>query len=242
MYGLQTTVPEFFRDAERIVSAVREISSEAELAKLMHVSPAIAKSVKQKYQTWGEMTGPSIYAYIGDIYKGFHARTLSAGDVRWAQEHLIISSGVYGILRPLDLISPYRLEMKTKLKVGDANDLYEFWSNKLAQYVDKHADGILCNIASDEYGKVVTKYTKSSIITPVFFDKRPDGSVATVPIYSKMMRGVMARWIIDNRANSPEELKRFSGQGYVYDSSKSKAGKPAFYREVSTPIEWRDIS
>lgn len=238
LHGLKTTLPVFQRDAEQVVSAVREVKDEAELARLMHVSPAIAKAVMHKYRTWGQTTGPGIYAYVGDIYKGFHARTLSLADVNWLQDHLVISSGVYGIVRPLDRISPYRLEMKTKLRVGTAKDLYEFWGEKLAKFVDERAEGVLCNIASDEYGKVVTKYTKSRIVTPVFFDKRPGGAVKTVPIYSKMMRGVMARWIVDQRADNPDELKKFSAQGYVYDQSRSTENQPAFYREVSAPIVW----
>jgi uncharacterized protein len=236
--GVRTTVPVFLSDAKHIVSAIKEIQDEAELATLMHVSPTIAKAVRQKYHDWGKITAPGVYAYVGDIYKGFHARTLTLDDVKWAQDHLVIASGVYGIVRPLDRISPYRLEMKTKLQVGGVKDLYDFWGKKLADFVDERSGGILCNIASDEYGKVVTRYTKSRIVTPVFFDKRPDGNVSTVPIYSKMMRGVMARWIIDNRVDAPDELRKFSAQGYAYDPSRSKPDQLAFYREISAPIVW----
>ena len=235
-HGLRPTTPAFQHQAEHVVTALRQIQNETELAKLMHVSSTIAKATKQKYRDWGKTTGPSIYAYVGDIYKGFHARRLSTDDVVWAQDHLVISSGVYGILRPLDLISPYRLEMKTKLQIGKAKDLYEFWGETLATYVDERADGIICNIASDEYGKVVTKYAKSRIVTPIFLDKRPDGSVATVPIYSKMMRGVMARWIIDHRIDDPRGLQDFAAQGYHYDAAHGTADQPAFYRETSAPI------
>jgi uncharacterized protein len=236
MPGFHYTTPVFQSDAKRIVSAVQKVQDESTLAELMHVSAPIAKATKQKYQDWGKTVGPSIYSYTGDIYKGFYARTLSASDIQWAQEHLVVASGVYGILRPLDLISPYRLEMKTKLKIGDTSDLYEFWGDKLAQFVDERAGGIICNIASDEYGKAVTKFTKSRVVTPVFLDKRPDGRIGTVPIYSKMMRGVMARWIIDHRIDDPAGLVEFSAQGYRYDASRSIIDRPAFYRKISAPI------
>lgn len=230
---LAVTAPQFLNEATQLATV---INASNDLARLMHVSPSIATRVKAMYEEWGSRKAPAIMTYVGDVYKGFHANTLSAQDLIWANEHLFIMSGLYGVVRPLDEISPYRLEMKAKVKVDDASNLYEFWSDKLARYVDRYADGLICNLASDEYARPVTKHTRSRIITPVFVDNRPDGTIGTVPIYSKMMRGVLARWIIDHRVDSPTSLAVFEAQGYTYDKARSTEDAPVFYRLVPAPI------
>lgn len=232
--GNRPTVPEFQDDAERIVESIKHIKS---LMKLMKVSSLLAEATRKKYEQWGEKTKPALYCYVGDVYKGFYAATLSEDDVKWAQQHLRIMSGLYGVLRPLDLVSQYRLEMKAPLAAGGKKDIYSYWGNRLAEKIDSETnDGIVCVLSSDEYARPVTRYTKSKIVTPVFFDKKPNGIVGTVPIYSKMMRGVMARWVIDQRVSKPEELRNFTAQGYKYDSSLSTENRPAFYRKVPKPI------
>jgi cytoplasmic iron level regulating protein YaaA (DUF328/UPF0246 family) len=128
--------------------------------------------------------------------------------------------------------------MKTKLLVGGSADLDSFWHDKIARYVDEDNESIICNLSSDEYAKVVTKWTQKRIVTPVFLDNKNNGTVGTVPIYSKMMRGVMARWIIDNRVDSPEGLKMFESQGYSYDAKRSTKNAPAFYRSRPKPIRF----
>jgi len=236
LQGLQPTTPEFQAEAETIVAAVKATK---DIAPVMHISAVLADATRKKYDHWGEKMQPAIYAYVGDVYKGFYARTLTRDDVQWAQEHLRIMSGVYGLLRPLDEISQYRLEMKARLPVTGKKDIYDFWGDKLAKKADAETDdGIICVLSSDEYARPVTKFTKSRLITPVFFDNKPNGQVGTVPIYSKMMRGVMARWVIDHRAKTPEDLQRFEGQGYRYDASRSTPDHPAFYREHPAPIEY----
>lgn len=233
--SLSPTTPFFYTQAERIVDAVRNF---ADMEVLMSASATIAQRTTETYKIWGDTTNPAIFTYVGDVYKGFFAQTLSNEDIRWAQEHVRILSGLYGVLRPLDLVSSYRLEMKAKLPVGNAKTLYEFWGDKVARYVDEQADGIICVLSSDEYAKVVTAYTKSRLVTPVFLDKKPTGKIGTVPIYSKMMRGVMARWIIDHQVDSPDRLKEFSMYGYSYDAASSTPDRPAFYREVMTPLRF----
>lgn len=232
--GGQQTLPEFQEDAERIV---RVIKSTKDLTSLMKVSSTLAEETRKKYETWGEKTTPAIYSYVGDVYKGFYAKTLSSEDVQWAQKHLRIMSGLYGILRPLDEISQYRLEMKASLSVDNKKDLYEFWGSRLAERADAETDdGAICILSSDEYARPITRFSKSTIITPVFYDNKPNGTVGTVPIYSKMMRGVLARWVIDHRVRTAEELKSFTAQGYTYDASRSSLLAPAFYRETPRPI------
>jgi len=234
--GLAASDPIFLNEARMLAA---HLKTREDIEKFMHISPALAEKVAAMYRHWGEMSAPAVTAYIGDVYKGFHANTLSQADLAWANEHMIIMSGLYGAVRPFDLVSPYRLEMKAPVAIEAAKDLYEFWGGKLAKYADASADGTICNLASDEYGRPVTRYAKSRIVTPVFFDKKAGGKIGTVPIYSKMMRGVMARWIIDHRIDDPERLKEFSAQGYAYDEARSAKDQPAFYRAVPRPIVYR---
>jgi cytoplasmic iron level regulating protein YaaA (DUF328/UPF0246 family) len=233
---ISATKPYFHSQALKIVQTIRQID---DLKPLLHASQDIVTRTKLAYEQWGEVTNPSIYAYIGDVYKGFFARTLTADDIIWAQQHMVILSGLYGALRPLDQVSAYRLEMKAKLPVGEAKNLYEFWGDQVAKYVDANANGIVCVLSSDEYAKVETAHTTCRVVTPMFLDKKPNGSIGTVPIYSKMMRGVMARWIIDHRIDSPEQLRDFSMYGYAYDANSSTVDRPAFYREVMTPLRFQ---
>lgn len=228
-----TALPYFSQQAQQIVRTVREND---DIAGTMHVSNAIAERVKVMYKQWGEQTKPSIYAYRGDVYKGFYADTLASDDLVWAQQHIWVMSGLYGALRPLDEISQYRLEMKANLPVKDAKNLYVYWGDRLAQYIDEHANGVICVLSSDEYARPVTRNSRSRIVTPVFMDHKPNGNVGPVPIYSKMMRGVMARWIIDHRIERPEDLSGFNGFDYHYDASRSTTDKPVFVRASMTPL------
>lgn len=233
--GINVTQPYFLEEASVIVSSIKTISN---IAKIMSVSESIADKVVEKYQHWGDEQAPALFAYVGDVYKWFYADTLLPSDLEWAQRHLYIMSGLYGILRPMDEVSPYRLEMKAKIPVGEYKDIYAFWGGKLAGVIDASPDRIVCNLSSDEYARGVTRYTKKRVITPVFLDNKTNGQVGTVPIYSKMMRGVLARWIIDHRIDSPEGLQAFTSQGYAYDPSRSTPDFPAFYREVPKPIRF----
>lgn len=231
-----TTKPRFQAQAEELVKVIR---NHEDLAKFMHISSSLALAVAQKYQQWGKVVQPAVYSYVGDVYKGFYAKTLSKSDVAWAQKHLRIMSGLYGIVRPLDEISAYRLEMKARLEINECKNIYDFWGDKLARQADEEAGGIICILSSDEYARPITRFTKSTVVTPVFLDKKPDGTIGTVPIYSKMMRGVMARWVIDHRVDNPDQLRKFRGQGYVFSETMSTLGQPAFYRETPKPIVYK---
>lgn len=229
------TTPLFLAQAERVTAELSRLDEE-QLAQLMNVSAAIAKTNHGRIAHWGEQTKPALWAYRGDVYKGMYADKLGKPDADWAQRHLVIMSGLYGIVRPYDAISPYRLEMKAKLRVGEAKDLYDFWGTRLADYVDRQSGGIICNLASDEYGKPVTHRSKSRIITPVFMDYRPNGTIGPAPIYNKMMRGVMAHWMIKNKIDDPVKLREFTGHGYIFDVSRSTPDAPAFLREKMLPL------
>ena len=233
--GLELRQPYFDKESSEIVDALRQVE---DMSKLMHISDSIAARVNEMYQDWGREASPALFAYVGDVYRWFFAETLSVADIKWANDHLFIMSGLYGALRPLDLVSPYRLEMKFKLSVAGSKDLYDFWGSRISDYVDSVPDDIICNLSSDEYARVVTKYTNKRVVTPVFMDHKADGTIGTVPIYSKMMRGVMARWMIDNRIDNPDDLSGFSIQGYSYDEGKSRQEKPVFYRKQPKPIRF----
>lgn len=233
--GIMVTEPHFNDEAARIVDSIR---GRQDIAAVMHVSASIAHDVARMYGKWGSEHAPALFAYVGDVYRWFYADTLSMADMRWANDRLFIMSGLYGALRPTDVISPYRLEMKAKIDVDGSGDIYGFWGHKIARFIDSRPGDVICNLSSDEYARVVTKYTKKRVVTPVFIDKKSDGKVGAVPIYSKMMRGVMARWIVDNRIDSPEGLLSFVSQGYCYNAARSAPDAPAFYRDDPKPIRF----
>lgn len=229
------TSPQFKTDAAAIVKKLATMD-QAQLARLMHVSEAIAKTNHDRMQHWGEVTKAALWAYRGDVYKGMYADELTPQDATWAQKHLVIMSGLYGCVRPFDEISPYRLEMKAKLSVDGKKDLYDLWGTRLSEYADARSGGIICNLASDEYGRPVTRYSRSRIVTPVFIDHRPGGKIGPAPIYNKMMRGVLAHWMIKHAIETPEGLRNFAGHGYSYDESRSTDDAPAFTRPKMKPL------
>ncbi|MEP6710665.1 MAG: YaaA family protein [Candidatus Saccharibacteria bacterium] len=237
-----TSKPQFLSEAAEIVNVVQSLD-DSDLAKLMKVSMAISQATHGKYQQWGKVTQPAVYVYRGDVYKGFYSDTLSQDDLVWANEHIMILSGLYGLLRLSDEVSAYRLEMGLKLPIGTAKNLYEFWGNRLAEWIETQADGVVCILSSQEYAKPVTAHIKrSELVMPVFTDNKPNGKVGTVPIYSKMMRGVMARWIIDHRVNTPEGLRDFTGHGYAFDTIHSTRLRPVFHRNEMKPLQFNSPS
>ncbi len=233
------TRPLFLDQAMRIAARMQH-KRPSELRRLMNTSDELTKSVFDMYAHWSPNAPgkAALWAYKGDVYKGVYADTLDPAAAAWAEQHIVILSGLYGLLRPHDAVQRYRLEMKAGLKVGRANNLYEFWSDTLGVYAAEHSDGVICCLSSNEYARAVLRHVPSSIrvVTPTFFDTKPNGQVGTVPIYSKMMRGVMARWIIDHRIDSPEGLCDFTGHGYAYDAGRSTKDAPAFYRAVMKPL------
>jgi len=232
------TEPYFIHDAMKIAAAIKGLSG-AEVEAYMHVSASIAANVRAMYTTWhSNGKKPALWAYRGDVYKGMKADELSEQQAIWAQQHLLIMSGLYGILRPFDAISAYRLEMKANFPLDQAKNVYDFWDVKLGECVAKRAKGLIYNLASDEYARPVTRHLPKSVqvITPVFYDNRPNGTVGKAPIYNKMMRGVLARWMIDRQVETPHTLREFSMHGYYYDATRSTANEPAFYREKMTPL------
>jgi cytoplasmic iron level regulating protein YaaA (DUF328/UPF0246 family) len=231
--------PEFFAEATLIKEKLAQYSID-DLMSLMHISRPLAEKVASMYQS--AATKPALWAYRGDVFKGFQAETINQTAAEFAQDHLLIASAVYGVLRPYDNISPYRLEMNTKLTTGDSGSLYEFWKPKLARYISTRSslEGGLCVLSSEEYAKAAIGGLSASIriVTPAFIDRKPNGVDAQIPIYNKMMRGAMARWVVDRQIDSADRLHEFSGHGYHYNASMSTPDRPVFYRHEMRPLRF----
>lgn len=229
----------FLPQTKQIVTKLQKLSV-PKIQKLMGISLPIAQTVHDYYDQWAVTNPgkPALWSYTGDVYKGLQAPTMSLSDSNWAQKHLVIASGLYGLVRPYDGVQAYRLEMKASLGIGRHKTLSEFWGNALVQYVQEKGYDWLCNCSSEEYSRPVVKGLALPVITPVFFDTKPNGVVGQVPIYSKLMRGVFARWIIDHRVTSPDQLSTFQAHGYKYDAIRSLPSFPAFSRVKMVPLRF----
>jgi len=230
-----TTVPQFASDAEVVANAAKKLSVKG-LRDLMRISEDLAKLNKARFSTFGEQERKAaVYAFAGDTYQGFEAATLDGDAMRWAQDHMRILSGLYGVLRPLDEIEPYRLEMGSKLKIGRKPSLYAYWGDRIAQALNEQAeqtgDQVLVNCASQEYfGAVDQAALKLRVITPTFYETHAKGP-RIVSFYAKRARGAMARFIVENRLTDPESLKDFTVGGYQYMPQMSSENNPVYLRD-----------
>jgi hypothetical protein len=233
-----SSMPEFPAQTKAIAKILRTYSA-TELAELMNISSKLAYLNYDRYQNWKisdqiPESKQAILAYKGDVYNGLVAQSLSEADLNWAQDHLRILTGLYGVLRPLDLIMPYRLEFATKLKVKQYNNLYEYWEKHInrsfASLIKTDGSGILIDLASAEYSKVLNTAEKDlRVITPIFKEYR-NGSYRFMSMFGKKARGMMARYIIKNRIEDPEQLKLFSDEGYSYNDPLSEGDNWVFTR------------
>lgn len=233
----QSAKPEFHRQAEGIRSTIGTYSIDR-IEKLMSVSEALAQKVHLMYKR--TELKQAFWAYDGDVFKGVQAKTLTEKDALFAQDHVLVPSAVYGLVRPFDMIAPYRLEMKAKFAMGDAKNLYELWGDRLGTYIETRANHEVLMLSSYEYAKAILPYLAPAtrVVTPAFIDKKPDGTEAQVAIYNKMMRGVMGRWVIDKRIDALEDIYVFCAHGYAYSKERSSLDRPVFYREVMTPLKF----
>ncbi len=233
--------PEFLAESQQLVKGLKKLQPD-DLADLMNISDALAEENYRRYANWHipfdlKNARQAIFAFKGDVYLGLQAENYSTADLNFAQKHLRILSGLYGILRPLDLMQAYRLEMGRKFAIGKTKDLYEFWGSKLtdklnaefATYSEKKRT--LINLASNEYfGSVKTKDLEAEIITPQFKDWS-NGQYRVLSFFAKKARGQMVSYIVKNRLKSPEKLKEFDVEGYRYDESESTDVKLVFKRK-----------
>ena len=232
------SLPLFTDMSKKLVKELRK-HSPPKLEKLMKISPKLANLNYERYQEWHLPFSPknskqALFAFRGEVYTGIDSDTMTLDDINFAQHHLRILSGLYGILRPLDLIQAYRLEMGTPLKTDKNKDLYQFWGDTLTTLLINELDNepgkILINLASNEYYKALdSKKLNTRIITPVFKDFK-NGNYKFLSVYGKKARGLMARFIISNSLTDPEKLKLFDSEGYFYNDRMSKDDEWVFTR------------
>lgn len=235
----ETTAPELHSEAEKLVKTARNLTL-GDLQKLMSLSTDLAKLNRDRFKAF-EMepdsfaTRPAVHAFAGDTYIGLESKTLEPEEINWAQDHLRILSGLYGVLRPLDAIQPYRLEMGSRLKTRRGKNLYEFWRDTLSKNLDATAQTLgtdtLINCASQEYfGAVDLKALKLRVITPVFKELK-NGQPKIVSFFAKKARGSMARYIIQRRLTDPEAIKDFDLGGYAFQPEMSEGDQWVFLRD-----------
>jgi cytoplasmic iron level regulating protein YaaA (DUF328/UPF0246 family) len=236
-----STEPEFLDDTARLVKVAKQLSVLA-LQELMDISPALAQLNKDRFAVWSREpkstdTKQALFAFDGDVYSGLQAQTMNKAEVSYLQNHLRILSGLYGILKPLDLIQAYRLEMGCKLKHADAENLYDFWTQKVTNEVANHItlskNKVLINLASVEYAKVVNfKRLPFTVITPKFLDYA-SGQYKIVSFFAKKARGSMVRYCAMNRVKDHRALKLFDSDGYCFNQEKSTETSWVFQRRLS---------
>ena len=229
--------PVLLSDASAL-ARVMKTQSEDDLTRLMKISPKLAELNRQRFQTWTPKSGvqrQAIFAFKGDVYLGMDAESFSATDLNFAQKHLRILSGLYGVLKPLDTIKPYRLEMGTRLKNPKGNDLYAFWRKKLSNHLmgelKKNSRPTIINLASNEYfGAVDPELLPGvTIINPIFKESR-DGRMKIISFFAKRARGAMANHIVKARIKQPEALKQFNIDGYSFRPDLSQGSDWVFAR------------
>lgn len=233
------TVPEFLNESEKLIGRLKTFSPK-KLSDLMSISADLGELNFKRFQEWHlpftpENAKQAIFAFNGDAYQGLNATTLSKGQLELAQSKLRILSGLYGVLKPLDLMQPYRLEMGTKLKYYKSKDLYSFWNplitKKINEAVSESGNNILVNLASNEYFKSIdNKKLNAEIVTPDFKEFK-SGEYKMISFFAKRARGLMSRFIIENNISDPSDLLAFESEGYTFNSRLSKPGNPVFTRE-----------
>ena len=240
---LPRTQPQFVPQASALIEQLRQHSPQA-LASLMKISDPLAALNVARYQAWtrhghsdnSDSARPALLAFNGDVYNGLQARSLSSADLAWAQQHLAILSGLYGVLRPLDAMQPYRLEMGTRLATPQGQNLYQFWGAHIAQYLNTALSGdanpLVLNLASQEYFKSVDRAALRARVVECVFEDYQAGAYKIVSFHAKRARGLMARYGIEQRASAPEQLHGFGAGGYAFDAGASAPERLVFRRRL----------
>lgn len=232
----KTTQPEFLKQSERLNKVLKKKSVKA-LSELMGISKDLSKLNYDRNQDWEmpftkENARPAIYAFSGDVYRGLDAYTIPKSKIEKVQDTVRILSGLYGVLKPLDLIQPYRLEMGTKLSVGKDKNLYEFWKEEITNALNAELrdDELFLNLASVEYFKAIDKKTLKVPVVDVDFKELKNGEYKTIGIYAKLARGLMTRYVIDNDAKTIDDVKGFDLENYRFQERLSVNNKLVFTR------------
>ena len=229
------TIPFYLEDSKKIIKSLRKYSTD-KLSKLMNISEKISLLNYERYIKWSlpftkKNAHPALLLFQGDVYKGISVGDFKKEDFIYAQKSLRILSGLYGILKPLDLIQPYRLEMGTQIKIGKHNDLYDFWGDEITKAIneDKNSD-YLINLASVEYFKSINKEKLNAKLINIIFKEKRNGSYKIIGINAKKARGLMSRYIIKKKISNPMNLKKFKEENYSYNKNLSSDSDWVFTR------------
>ncbi len=231
-------LPVFLDQSKVIVDRMKELSLE-EISHLMAISPALAQLNYERFHQWTlpiteANATPALWTFMGDVYKGLDAASFSKDEALFAQSTIRILSGLYGVLRPFDLMQAYRLEMGSKLMVGESHNLYRYWDKQIASYLLAELNGqpsnVIINLASQEYYKAVESISEQvRVITPSFYETS-SGKAKMVAIHAKRARGLMTRFVVEERITNSDHLKAFSSEGYLFSEPLSKGDRWAFVR------------
>jgi len=237
---LPHTAPLFVKQSQALIAVLRE-QTPLQIAELMSLSDKLAALNVARYQAWSSRATvknarQAVLAFDGDVYGGLAARNLGADDLAWAQDHVCILSGLYGVLRPLDLMQPYRLEMGTRLANPQGKDLYDFWGTQISDYLNKRlradVSPVVVNLASQEYFKSVDRRALKAPVVDCVFEDYKGGQYKVISFHAKRARGLMARYAIEHRLVQPEQLRGFDSEGYAFDAARSEPQRYVFRRRV----------
>ena len=234
----RATEPLFIPRAAELIAQLAQLPA-PQVAQLMALSDDLAHLNTDRYRAWSPKataanSRPAALAFNGDVYGGLDAKTLKPGQLDWAQQHLVILSGLYGVLRPLDRLQPYRLEMGTRLATAHGKDLYAFWGDALAHYLDGRLAGeahpVVINLASQEYFKAARRPALQARVVDCVFEEFKAGQYKVISFFAKRARGLMARWAVQHRVLTVSKLRRFDVEGYGFDAAASLPDRLVFRR------------
>jgi len=237
---LPHTLPQFVPQSKALIAILKTLVPQ-DIAQLMDLSDALSALNVARYAAWKPTFTPknakqAMLAFDGDVYDGLNAKTLSAQDLAWAQQHVGMLSGLYGVLRPLDLMQPYRLEMGTQLANAQGNNLYKFWGTRIADYLNtqlaKDITPVVVNLASQEYFKAVDRKVLKARVVECVFEDYKNGVYKVISFNAKRARGMMARYAIEQRIISVCKLQTFSRDGYAFDAAASETDRLVFRRKL----------
>jgi cytoplasmic iron level regulating protein YaaA (DUF328/UPF0246 family) len=237
---LPHTQPLFTKQSAQLIAVLKK-KSPAQVAQLMDLSDALAGLNAARYQAWSpkfttKNSKQAVLAFNGDVYDGLAAKSLKPADLEWAQEHICILSGLYGVLRPMDWMQPYRLEMGTQLVVGATKNLYQYWGTQIADYLNKRLAAqktpLVVNLASQEYSKAVDRSVLKARVIDCVFQEWKGGSYKIISFPAKKARGLMARYAISRRIDTPRKLEAFNVDGYAFDAAASLPDRMVFRRRM----------
>jgi hypothetical protein len=238
---VKASEPQFVPQSTELISTLKKKTNK-QIAELMDLSDALAQLNVDRYKAWSPKfteanARPAVLAFNGDVYEGLDAKSLKPKDLQWAQDHVAILSGLYGVLRPLDLMQPYRLEMGTALKHGKANNLYQFWGAQIAEHLNQQLshskDPVIVNLASQEYFKAVDRKALQARVIECVFQDFKNGHYKIISFFAKRARGLMARYAIQHQVKTPQALQSFDSEGYRFTPDASNEDTLVFRRDTS---------